>query len=122
MSALDPLLARAFHEARAADANAEMAAQRDLQGTPGNDGLSYEVVLTPDASLERVAEQVLPKLVYFLDCRGLKLDAARGVFLSLFVGEALYFMHASDFIAVLAPASGLTLPELAAKYGAASTG
>ena len=37
------------------------------------------------------------------------------------LGDALYFVHSHDFIAVVAPASGLTIPELLRKYGAAST-
>lgn len=121
MSGLDPLLARAFHRAPAAAANEEISAQREQRGASGRDGLSYEVVLDPAADLATVAEKVLPKLVYFLDCRGLKLDATAGVFISVFVGETLYFVHASDFVAVVAPSSGLSLEGLVEKYGAAST-
>ncbi len=120
MSALQPLLDKAFHRARAMDANNEIASQRNAQAFGGAEALSYELVLSEADDLEAVAEKVLPKLVYFLDCRGVALHDARGVFLSLFVGQALYFVHASEFIAVLAPAAGLSLPELRAKYGAAS--
>lgn len=120
MSALQPLLDKAFHRARAMDANHEIASQRNAQAFGGAEALSYELVLSEADDLRGVAEKVLPKLVYFLDCRGLPLHDARGVFLSLFVGQALYFVHASDFIAVLAPAAGLSLPELKTKYGAAS--
>lgn len=121
MSGLQPLLEKAFHVAKAQDANAEIAALREAQGAGGNDALSYEVVLDEAEGLEGAAKKVLPKLVYFLDCRGLSLHAARGVFISLFVGESLYFVQATDFVAVLAPRFGATLPELKAKYGAASS-
>jgi hypothetical protein len=120
VSALQPLLDRAFHRSPAAEANQAIAEQREQHGGPGKDAVSYEVVLSSDETLETVAEKVLPRLVYFLDCRGLKLDAAAGVFVSLFVGETLYFVHASDFIAAVAGLSGLSLAELVKKFGAAS--
>lgn len=120
MSELTQVLERAFHRGEARDANREISAQREQHGVGGTDAVSYEVVLDPQASLRQVFEQVMPKLVYFLDCRGLKLDATSGVFMSVFVGETLYFVHASDFIAAVAPSSGLSLDELVRKYGAAS--
>jgi hypothetical protein len=120
VSDLSTVLGRAFHQARAAEANQAIAAQREQHTAPGKDTVSYEVVVSQQETLEALAQRVLPRLVYFLDCRGLKLDAAAGVFLSLFVGETLYFVHASDFVAALAPASGLSLAELVEKYGAAS--
>ena len=121
MTPLEPLLQKAFKQVSARDANAEIAAQREALGVPGQDALSYEVVLEEADGLEAAAEKVLPKLVYFLDCRGAALHDARGVFMSVFVGEALYFLHATDFVAVVAPLTGLSLPELKTKYGAAST-
>jgi hypothetical protein len=121
VTSLQPLLDKAFHKASARDANTEIAAQREQHAFMGREAVSYELVLDAAAGLEGAAEKVLPKLVYFLDCRGAALHDARGVFVSLFVGETLYFVHASDVVAALAPVSGLSLPELRTKYGAAST-
>lgn len=118
---LQPLLQKAFKTVSARDANTEIGAQREAHGMPGQDALSYEVVLEEAGGLEVAAEKVLPKLVYFLDCRGVPLHDARGVFMSVFVRESLYFVHATDFVAVVAPLTGFSLPELKAKYGAAST-
>jgi hypothetical protein len=121
VSALQPLLDKAFHVARARDANAEIAGLRETHAAGGREALSYEVVLNEADGVDGAAQKLLPKLVYFLDCRGLPLHDARGVFISGFVGESLYFLHATDFVAVLAEAFGATLPELKEKYGAAST-
>lgn len=120
MSALAPLLAKAFHQAPAREANEQIAGQRNTRAEAGKEALSYEIVLDPAATLAETAERVLPKLVYFLDCRGLPLRAARGVFLSLFVGDQLYFVEATDVVAELASAAGTTLDELKRKHGADS--
>ena len=120
MSALQPLLERAFKTVPAREANLEIAGQRNQLGGPGREALSYEVVLEPATTLEEAAERLLPKLVYFLDCRGLPLHDARGVFLSVFVAETLYFVHATDFVAELAAAAGVSLAELVKRHGAAS--
>ena len=111
---LEALKARAFHHVPAPQANAEIERVRVEQGgVGGKDALSYEVAVT---TYDDLVEDVVPKLVYFLDCRGLKLDRAPGVFLSLFIGDALYFLQVGDFFGVL----GLPLDELVRKHGAAS--
>lgn len=119
---LAPLLAKAFHTGRAADANAEIMAMRDAQSSSGADALSYELVADAGVSLEALAAKVLPKLVYFLDCRGMRLPNAPGVFVSLFVGEQLYFVHGTDFLSVLIPASGFSAAHWVEKHGAATRG
>jgi hypothetical protein len=111
---VEALKARAFHHAPASEANAEIARMRvEEAGTGAKDALSYEVVVS---SYENLVESLVPKLVYFLDCRGLRLNSAPGVFLSLFIGDTLYFLKVADFFAVL----GLPLDELVRKHGAAS--
>ncbi len=120
MSGLDGLLGRAFHQAPAREANEQIAGQRNARAEGALEALSYEIVLEPSATLVDAAERLLPKLVYFLDCRGLPLASARGVFVSLFVGDRLYFIDATDVVAQLAAAAGITLEELKRKHGADS--
>ncbi len=79
--------------------------------------------MLPDVEPERhLLEVVLPKLVYFLDCRGLPLASPRGVFVSLFAADRLRFFEAGPFVATLAGWAGLTLEELVRRHGAASAG
>ncbi len=115
---LQPLLERAFETVRAADANVEIDRVRTSRADGLNEVLSYEVLADERAGLEGLAQKVLPKLVYFLDCRGLKLPEVAGVFVSLFAGDRLYFLHVKDFFEVVAPVTGLDVPALVKKYGA----
>jgi hypothetical protein len=117
---LDSLLLKAFDRVPAMEANSAITRVRTEQAVGPEDALSYEIVIDPSHDLKWAADKVLPRLVYFLDCRGLKLDQARGVFVSLFVGEILYFIRATDFVSELAPVAGLSLEELVVRYGAAS--
>ncbi|MHB8878614.1 MAG: STAUR_1299 family protein [Myxococcaceae bacterium] len=125
MTAQDPrleaLLARAFHRARAADANAELEAVRlsSLEQS-GAELLSYEVLVPEQEPIRYLVEALLPKLVYFLECRGAKLPRAPGVFAALFVGDGLYCLHASDLLDELMKLSGLSVEQLVERWGANS--
>ena len=67
---------------------------RAEQGLGGQDAVSYELVAEPQWALADLAERVLPKLVYFLDCRGARLPLGPGgIFVSLFVGDSLHFVR-----------------------------
>jgi len=118
---LEALLARSFLCARAADANAEIDAVRSRgREELGAELLSYEILVPALEPMRHLVEAVLPKLVYFLDCRGAKLPHAPGVFASLFVGDELYCMHAADLIDELAKGSGLSTAQMVERWGAAS--
>jgi hypothetical protein len=117
---LQALLERAFHTAPATDANTEIARVREEQGGGGLEALSYEAVLPPGESLEQLADRLLPRLVYFLDCRKGGVANAHGVFVSLFHKERLYFLHARDVIELCAAQKGFDLEELVKRYGAMS--
>ncbi|MBI3181773.1 MAG: hypothetical protein HYZ28_06485 [Myxococcales bacterium] len=118
--ALAAVLARAFHRARAADANREIAKVRREEGGEGKEHLSYEILLPPTEPLRHLLEVVLPRMVYFLDCRGAKLPAAAGVFTSIFVGEEIFFVRAGDLLEELRRLAGLAPGEMVARWGAAS--
>jgi hypothetical protein len=119
---LDALVAGALHHALPADANQAIATAREHLGSEFSEALSYEVVvpaLDPDGFL---TQRALPKLVYFLDCRGAKLPSAPGVFVSLFTAGGLYFLDAGEAVKVLAQARDLSFAELVRRYGQAGVG
>jgi hypothetical protein len=119
--AFEALLATAFHRARAADANAELDAIRSHGREEGGvELLSYEILVPASDPMRHLVEAVLPKLVYFLDCRGAKLPRAAGVFVSLFFGDALYCLEAADLIEALVKHTGLAPDEMVKRWGAAS--
>lgn len=116
------LAALAFHRASPADANAAIDEARQRRGQGGAEATSYELALPgldPDGFL---AHKALPKLVYFLDCRGIHPPASGDVFVSLFSAEGLAFIDAGPVVEVLARARGLTLAEVVRRYGADGSG
>lgn len=117
---LAPLLDRAFRVAPAASANAVMAEVREEHLHGGTLALSYEVVLSPEWDFGEVAARVVPQLIYFLECRGSRLPLAPGVFLSLFVGDCLYFVEVHDFLDVIATQTAVPLEELVRRRATAS--
>jgi hypothetical protein len=119
---LDELIALAFHRASPAEANRAIEDVRNERSESGVDALSYEVALPGLAPDEFLTTKVLPKLVYFLDCRGVKVPASGPVFVSLFSSDGLYFVEAGPMVEVLTRARGLTLAEAVRRYGADGKG
>ncbi|MDQ3262509.1 MAG: hypothetical protein M3Y59_02440 [Myxococcota bacterium] len=119
---ISELLGRAFESASALEANAAMARLRDTLGGEHHLALSYEGVIPQTGGLEYLTGAFLPRLVYFLDCRGAKLPEVHGVFLSLFHGDRLYFLRVADLIDLLSRATGLSADQMVARYGAAAGG
>jgi len=118
---LETLRNLAFDTAAPADANTAIAKARDTFGGPA-DATSYEIALPaldPDAFLEK---QALPKLVYFLDCRGVRLPASGDVFVSLFTSEGLFFIDAGAFAGAVGAKLGLDTDTLHARYGDGGSG
>lgn len=122
MSVLDQLTQLAFHRASPAEANQAIEDVRLQRSEGGVDALSYEVALPSLAPDEFLTTKVLPKLVYFLDCRGVKVPASGAVFVSLFSTEGLSFVEAGPMVEVLTKARGLTLAEAVRRYGADGKG
>lgn len=113
MSEADALLRLAFAQAPAAEANAAIARTREEQG----DWRSYELVLPAENVRAFLLERTLPKLVDYLESVGAKLPGCEGVFLSVFAGDTLHFIHTRDALALLSEWSGLSLLELKRRYG-----
>src|SRR5690242_16912806 len=59
---------------------------------------SYEIILTGFEGFDR---DLLPKLVYHLESIGAHLPDCRGVVISAFAGERLYFIEAQKFLSRL---------------------
>ncbi|MDY7227349.1 STAUR_1299 family protein [Hyalangium rubrum] len=113
MSDTDTFLRLAFAQSPAAEANAAMARIREEQG----DAKSYEFVL-PDKEVRAfLLERTLPRLVDYLESVGARLPGCGGVFLSVFAGDTLHFLHARDAVSLLSEWSGLSLDELKRRYG-----
>jgi hypothetical protein len=119
---LERLLALAFARAPLEDANQAIARAREDRGVPGQPAVSYEAALPALDPDHHLAHQLLPRLVYFLDCRGAALPAAGGVFVSLFTPGGLYFLEAGPLVVALAAVRGLSLGELRHRYGQAGVG
>ncbi len=116
------LQAAAFARAPLEEANQAIEQAREARAAGGRPAVSYEVVLPALDPDRYLTHQVLPRLVYFLDCRGVPLAGAPGVVVSLFTAEGLAFVGAGEVVAVLAEARGLDLLTLAARYGERGTG
>jgi hypothetical protein len=119
---LAELLEAASRVVPAAEANAAIGAMRDEQATRGELGLSYEVVVPAGEPWTHLTGVALPRLVYFLDCRGALAPSTPGVFVSAFVGERLYFFDAGAFVAIVGRRAGLDLDALREKWGERSGG
>lgn len=119
---LDELSRLAFDRAPNAEANTAIARVRDARTEGGVEALSYEVAVPALAPDEYLKDKALPKLAYFLDCRGVKVPSSGGVFVSVFTPEGLLFAEAGPVVELLAKARGLTLAEVVRRYGADGTG
>ncbi len=122
MSLLATVQTLAFGHANAVQANEAIAAAREERGSEQSLAISYELALPaldPDTWLQTRA---LPKLVYFLDCRGAKLPHTPGVFVSLFTADELLFVDAGALVQAIAESRGLTLAEVVRRYGDGGAG
>lgn len=120
---IDQLTKLAFHRAPAAEANQAIEQARNVCSMKGvEEAVSYEVALPALAPDDYLTGKVLPKLVYFLDCRGVKVPASGGVFVSVFSEAGLLFLDAGPMVELLAKARGLTLAEVVRRYGSEGKG
>jgi hypothetical protein len=110
-------LGPAFAHAPASEANSAIARVREEQDAEGGGALSYELVLPQEGVREHLVGRVLPRLVDYLESVRAKLPDCPGVFLSVFAGDTLHFLHARDAIACLSRWSGLSSDELRTRFG-----
>ena len=122
---MTPILERlqqlAFHRASPIAANEAIEDVR-IARSESQDAVSYEIALPALAPDEFLTTKALPKLVYFLDCRGVKVPGSGAVFVSLFTADGLLFLEAGPMVEVLAKARGLTLAEVVRRYGSDGKG
>lgn len=116
-TAAEALLRLAFSQAPAVEANEAIARTRTELGDGLSWASSYELVLPAEDVRRHLLEHTLPRLVDYLESTGAKLPHCGGVFLSVFAGDTLYFLHARDVVALLSEWSGLSLEELKQRYG-----
>ena len=116
-AAADELLRLAFDRAPALEANQAIARIRDQEGDELSGATSYELVLPADNVRDWLLHQTLPRLVDYLESSGAKLPHCGGVFLSVFSGDTLHFIHARDVVALFSQWSGLSFDELRQRYG-----
>jgi len=112
----------AFARAPLPEANDAIARVREERAAGGQAALSYEVALPaldPDTYL---THRLLPRLVYFLDCRGASLLGGEGLFVSLFSAQGLHFIEAGAVLRALGEARGLDPAELRRRYGEGGVG
>ena len=117
VGALSELIDSARRVAPAAEANGAIAQMRDETAVSGEPGLSYEVVVPAAEPWTYLTGVALPRLVYFLDCRGQLSENAKGTFISAFVGERLYFFDSGVFLQVLGKKVGMDLAALREMWG-----
>lgn len=122
MTLLDELAALAFASAPPGEANQAIARARAAQAHHGVEGVSYELALPAQGGEAWLLERALPKLVYFLDCRGAKLPRTPGLFVSLFSGDRLSCIEAGAVVMALAKRRGLDAAEVVRRYGEQGAG
>jgi hypothetical protein len=113
----DTFLRLAFDRAPAIEANTAIARVREQAGDELSGATSYELILPAENVRTFLLERTLPRLVDYLESHGAKLPGCGGVFLSVFSGDTLYFLHARDVVRLLSEWSGLTMEELKRRYG-----
>lgn len=119
---LDELRAHAFDRAPASEANVAIDRVRQVRAANATEAVSYELALPALAPESWLLERALPKLTYFLDCRGVRLPGSGGVFVSLFTAEGLLFLDAGPMVELLARRRALSLDEVRRRYGASGVG
>lgn len=113
---VDALKGQAFHHGPALRAN-EVIAQARERHTPGREATSWEFVLPVQFEEAYLTTKVLPRLVYFLDCRGAKLPKVGAHFVSMFEKDTVYCVDGAIVIEALAALAGLSCEELVRRYG-----
>jgi len=116
METLQRLLDRAFERAPAPEANERINAIRDRLGRQAP-ARSYEVTAPAAAGLSWFEQAMMPRLVYYLESVGASPPEASGLFVSLFAGSELYFLHVRDIFAFATEALGISTEQMLERWG-----
>lgn len=119
---VEALVAKAFHRAALADANSAIEDARRLRATGASTAISYEIAVPALGVDEFLTHKALPKLVYFLNCRGFLPAKTPGLFVSLFLPEGLFCIDAGEVATTLGRHRGLSDADLVRRFGAEGTG
>jgi hypothetical protein len=114
-SSLQPLFDLAFARSPAPEAN--QAIDRARTEHPGAQPSSYEIVVKSGQTLSQLTQSILPRLIYHLESLGSHPPDCGDVFLSIFVDDTLYFVHARDGVALMANVASMSIDELIERYG-----
>ena len=87
------------------------------RGSGGRRGTGAAIVAVILTGFEGFARELLPKLVYHLESIGAHLPQCRGVVISAFAGERLYFIEAGKFVSRACRMLGITTDELVRRHG-----
>ena len=90
------LIALAFRQGPADQANTLIHDVRQQDMAEQGMAFNYEIVLTGHVQ-EDLRQTVAPRLALYLRSKRLGVNNCWPVFLSIFLGDTLYFVHAPDF-------------------------
>jgi hypothetical protein len=106
-NSFEALFARAFARFPAREANERIAEVRDQVAAQYGASANYEIVL--DGRDGRyLLETVAPRLAFFLRSKRYAVANCGPVFLSIFLGDRLYFLHCDDFWQFVRVVAGYT--------------
>jgi hypothetical protein len=109
----EPLIGLAFGSGPAAEANELIEKTRQLVTSERGPTINYEVNLAR-RDWSYIREIVAPRLALYLKHKRYSVKQCQPVFLSLFIDEMLYFVHAADFFECLRSREGLSEESFAA--------
>ena len=113
MGAFERFTARAFHQGPAAQANQLIDDVRRTTRDELGAAVNYEIVLNGRAP-DYLVREVAPRLAFFLRSKRYHVNRCGPVFLTMFLGDRVYFVHAEDFFEELRVSEGLAEEAFAA--------
>jgi len=113
MSTFDHFTARAFRQGPASEANELIEEVRCATQAKFGAAVNYEVVLTGRPA-DYVRQVVGPRLAFFLRAKRYQVRSCAPVFLSMFLGDRIYFVTAEDFYRELQASQGIADEAFAA--------
>jgi hypothetical protein len=114
-AALEALLAKAFSRGPAREANQAIQRAREEMG---GEVRSFEMVVADDLPVDQwLEQQLLPRFVYHLESLGIRPPGYAGIFLSLFVGEELFFVRSVDLMTFAGEQLHLSAAEMYERWG-----